>query len=107
MFVEIERIAALYAEKLAVDSGAVAIVRADDVAVTDAQCGFTSVRAVGADRAHMLHFPRPRLIRVRSARQCTDGADVDARTALIAFQMIAAVWNDFRRGPAISHTERA
>ena len=51
---EIESVAALDAEKLAVDAGVVAIVAANDLVVAHAQRGLAAVRAVRADGADVL-----------------------------------------------------
>ena len=55
----------------------------------------------------MLHLPRARLIAIGSRGQRADRADVDARPAFIAFQVIAAIRNNFGRDAAISHAQRA
>src|SRR5208283_936215 len=65
---EVESVAALDAKEIAVDPTLVAIVAADDlhsgVAAAHAQRGLAPVAAVGADRAHVVHFPRTRLVAV-------------------------------------------
>ena len=101
MIEEIERVAAFDAQELAVDAGAVAIVAADDFVVAHAQRGLAAVGAVRADGADVLHFPRPRLIAIDAAGQRAHRADIDARAALVAFQMIALIGRDLGNHAAI------
>src|ERR1039457_3677245 len=54
---EIEGVAALDAEELAVAAGAVAVVAADDFVVANAERRLTAVRAVRADGPNVLHLP--------------------------------------------------
>src|SRR5690242_20256814 len=54
MIGEIETVAALHAEKLAVNAGAVAVIAADNLVIADAQRSLASVRAMRADRANVL-----------------------------------------------------
>src|SRR5579863_9062677 len=71
--------AALGAQKFAVDSGVVAIVGAKNLVVANRERSLAAVRAMGACRAKIFHFPRSRLIAIRAAGERADGADVDAR----------------------------
>src|SRR5689334_9528541 len=54
----------------------------------------------------MLHLPGPRFVTIRAAGERPDGTDVDARAALIAVEMIAAVRNDLCLDTAISDAQR-
>src|ERR1700722_17746294 len=103
MVVEIETVAALDAQKLAVDAGMVAVIAADNVVVARSQRGLAAVRAVRANSAHMGHFPRPRLIAIRAAAERAHRADVDTRAALVAFEVIAVVRGYLRKGSAVDH----
>src|SRR5262249_51853809 len=94
------------AQKFAVDSGVVAIVAADDLAVPHTQRSLAAVRAMRTNRADVIHFPRPRLVAVHAARQSANRTDVDAHPALIAIKMIEMIGRDFRMRPAIDYAER-
>src|SRR5271169_4297902 len=59
------------------------------------------------DGTNVLHFPRPRLITVRTAGQCTDRADVDALSALVALEMVVVVGHDLRQNAAVADAQRA
>src|SRR5437868_8227504 len=98
---EVERVAALDAEKLAVNSRVVAIVAADDLIVSNAQRGLAPVRTVRANSADVLHFPRPGLIAVHPTGQRPHRTNVDAHAALVALQVIENVWNDLRSRASI------
>ncbi len=87
--------------------GAVAIVAADDLVVAHAQRGLAAVRAMRADGADVLHFPRPRLVAIDAAGERAHRADVDAHAALVAFQMIALVRRDLGNHAAVDHAQRA
>ena len=99
---EIETVAALDAQELAVDAAAVAIVAADDLVVADAQRGAAAIGAMRADGADVVHFPGPRLIAVHAAGERAHGADIDARAALVALQMIVMIGNDLGDHAAIA-----
>ena len=86
---EIERVAALDAQELAVDARAVAIVAADDHVVAHAERRLAAVRAVRADGADVVHLPGPRLVAIDAAGQRAHRADIDARAALVAFEVVA------------------
>src|SRR3954464_7705477 len=58
-----------------------------------------------ADGSDMIHLPRPRLVPVGSARECSNGTDIDASAAFVALEVIALVRNDFGRGPAVPDSE--
>src|SRR5690242_18868614 len=106
MIVEIERVAALDAKEFAVDPGAVAIVAADDVVIARAERGLAAVGAMGADRAHMRHFPRPGFVPIRSARQRAHRTNIDARPALVALEAVPVVRRDLRYYAAIDYAQR-
>src|SRR5581483_4467655 len=106
MSIEIESIAALHAQELAVHAGMVAIIRSHDFAVADAECRFTAVRTMRTDRGGMPHLTGPRLITIGSTGQRADRANIDARSAFVTFEMIAAVGHDLRSHSAIPDTQR-
>ncbi len=81
---EIEGIAALDTQELAVDARPVPVVAAYDLAVADPQRGLAAVGAMRADGADVFHLPRPRLVTIRPAGERTHRADVDAHAALVA-----------------------
>src|ERR1035437_398727 len=105
-----ESVAAPDAEENVIDPALVAIVAADDfharVATADAQCGLASVPAVGADRAHMVHFPRTRLVAVGPGSKRAHRANVDAHAALFALEMILLIRRDDRTDAAVLHAKR-
>src|SRR4051794_592196 len=105
MLIEIERVTAFYAQELAVDSGSIAVVGANDFAIANAESCFAAVRAMRANRAYMLHFPGAGLIAIGSRSQGPDRADIDTSTAFIAFQVIAAIGDNLGGHAAISHAE--
>ena len=107
MIVEIEGVAALDAQELAVDAAAVAVVAADDLVVARAQRRLAAIAAVRADGADVGHLPGTRLVAVRAAGQRADGADIDAGAALVALQVIAYVGSDLADHAAIDHAQRA
>src|ERR1041384_6065999 len=84
----------------------IAIVAPDDLFVANAQRRLAAIAAMRADGSNVVHFPRPRLVSVRSARQCADRADVDAHSALVALQMIEMIWSDLGVRAAIDHAKR-
>src|SRR5882724_1433067 len=94
MFGEIVTEAAFDAEKIAVDAAHVAIVRAKNFVIADAERGLAAVRTVCANRGDVLHFPRPRFVAIGAAGERADGADVNAHAALFALEMIFAVGDD-------------
>src|SRR5258708_25285597 len=63
---EVECVTALDAEEIAVDSTLVAVVAADDLhaalRAANAESCLAAVTTMSADRAHMVHLPRTRLI---------------------------------------------
>jgi hypothetical protein len=105
MIVEIEPVAPLDAQELAVHAGAVAVGAANDAVVANAQGGGASIRAVRADGSHVGHLPRPRFVPVGSAGERAHRANIDARAALVAFQVVALVGSDLGHHPAVDHPE--
>src|SRR5262249_47271122 len=63
------------AEELAVDAGMVAIIRAHDFVVADAQGGFAAVGAMRARLGEIFHFPGARLVAIRAAGERTHRAN--------------------------------
>ena len=107
---EIESVAALDAEEIAVDAALVAIVSAHNLhaglGAAHAQSGLASVGAVGAGRADVVHLPGTRLIAISSRSQRAHRTDVDAHAALFALQMIFFIGSDDRAHAAVLHSER-
>ena len=99
---EVEGVAALVAEEVAVDAGLVAVVAADDLAAVGggahAEGGLAAVAAVRADGGDVVHLPRARLVAIGAGGQRADGAGVDAHAALLAVDMREVVGRDARRG---------
>ena len=85
---EIERVAALDAKEIAIDSALITIVATHNlhpgVGTANTQSSFASVTAMGASCANVLHFPGTRFVAIRARGQRTHGADVDAHAALFA-----------------------
>ena len=106
VIIKIESVAALRAEKFAVDPRAVAIVAANDLVVTNAQCGFASIGTMRANGADMFHLPRPRVIAISAAGERAHRANIDALPAFVAFQMIAVIRRNQRNRAAVNHTQR-
>ena len=107
---EIEGVASLDAEKIAVDAALVAIVSAHDlnaaVAAAAAQRREATIAAVGADGADVVHLPRTRLVSVSSRGKCADRTDVDAHAAFLALEVIAIVRSDNRTLAAVLDAQR-
>src|SRR5208282_5715418 len=107
---KVKCVAALDAEEIVIDPALVAIVPAHDlhagVAAANAQRGLASVAAVGADRTHVVHLPRTRLVAVSAGGERTDRANVDAHAALFAVEAIALVRSDDRTDAAVLHAQR-
>src|SRR5271165_2773763 len=95
---EVERVAALDAEELAVDAALVAVIAAHDlharVGPPHAQRGLAAIAAMRADGADVVHLPRPRLVAVGTGGERADRADVDAHAALFALQVIFFIGRD-------------
>jgi hypothetical protein len=102
----VEAEAALGAQKIPIYTGEVAIIGAQNFVVAHAERRLAAVRAVRANCGDVAHFPRPRLVAVRAARQRAHGANVDAHAALFALEMILAVRNDRRLRAALTDAER-
>src|SRR5271155_2641879 len=98
MMVRIEGVASLDAEEVAVDAALIAIVAADDlhagVSAAHAESGLASISTVLACGGDVVHLPRAGLVTVGSAGERADGADIDALSALFAFEMITFVGSD-------------
>ncbi len=61
---------------------------------------------MGADGAHVGHFPGARLISISAGGERADGAYVDAHAALFAIEVILAVGRDDGAGAAVLDAER-
>src|SRR3954469_8302470 len=105
MFVEVEGVASFHAQKLAIHSGAIAVIGAHDLAVTNAESCLAAVRTVRTDGPDVLHLPRPGLITVGPTCQCTDGTDIDTSTTFIALEMIALVRDNLGGSAAVSNAQ--
>ncbi len=115
---EVEGVAALVAEEVAVHAGFVAVVAAHDLRAVgggaDAERGFAAIAAVGADGGDMIHLPGAGFVAVGAAGERADRAGVDAHAALLTVdvgEVIFAgrrrnVWGDHRRAAAVLDAER-
>src|ERR1700694_2456399 len=92
---KVKSVASLDAQEIAVDPTLVTVVTADDLragfAPAHAQRGLASIPAVGADRAHVVHLPRTRLVAIGARGERADRTDVDAHTALFAVEMVVLI----------------
>ena len=104
---EVERVAALDAQEVAVDAALVAVVAAENlrpaVDAAHPQGGLASVTAVGADSGNVIHFPGAGFVTVTARGQGADRAGVDAHAAFFAIQMIASVGGDDAGDSAVLH----
>src|SRR5271154_5226236 len=109
MIRKIEGVAALDAEKIPVRAALVAVVAADDlhagVGTAHAQRRLTSIPAVCADRAHMLHLPRTRLVTIRAGSERAHGTNVDAHPAFFALQVVLFIRSNNRTHAAVLHAQ--
>ena len=105
MLDEVEGVAALDAEELAVDAGLVAIVAANDFFIADAQGGSAAVGTMRTNSADVIHFPRPGLVAIGSAGERAYGANVDAGPAFVALQMVVHVGDDVGDNAAVAHAQ--
>src|ERR1019366_6213569 len=107
---EVEGVAPLDAEEVAIDAALVAVVAAHDlharVGAAGPPRGFATVAAVGADGAHVLHLPGTRLVTISTRGERADRADVNAHAALFALQMILLVGRNNRAGTAVLNPPR-
>jgi hypothetical protein len=103
---EVKSEAALGAQEFAVDSRMVAIIRAQDFVVANAQGRFAPVRAVRAGIADVGHLPGSRQIAVGAARERAHRADIDASPAFLASEPARFVGQDDRRDSARADAER-
>src|SRR5271166_532659 len=110
MIRKIKTVSPLDAEEIPVRAALVAIVPANNfhprIRASHAQSRLAPVSAVGADRAHMLHLPWPRLVAIRAGSQCPHRADVDAHPALFALQMIFLIRRNDRTHATVLHSQR-
>ena len=95
---EIERIAALDAQEVAVDAAFIAVVSANDfralIGLARTQSRGAAVTTVGAHGSCVVHLPRTRLVAVRAGGQRTDRTGIDAHTALLTLQMVLPIGSD-------------
>ena len=107
---EIESVAALDAEEIAVDAALVAIVSPHDLhaalGAAHAESGLASVGAMGASGAYVVHLPGTRLIAISSRRECAHRTDVYAHAAFFALQVIFFIRCDDRAHAAVLNTQR-
>src|SRR5947209_18540372 len=110
MIGEIECVSPLNTKEVTVDPALVAIVAADDlhsgIGSPHAESGLTSIAAMRACGANVLHFPRPRFVAIGTRGQSANGADVDTHAALFALEVIFFVGNDGRDDAAIIDAQR-
>src|SRR3989442_8601125 len=107
MVVEIECVAALDTEKLAIDAGVIAIVTANNLVIADAEGGFTAGRTMRADGSDVLHFPGAGFRSIGAAGPRANGGDIATHAAPVAHQIIPLVRGDFRDSSPVDDTERA
>ena len=67
MMIEIERVAALYAQELFIDATAIAIIGAYNFIATGAQRSLATIATMSANGTGVLHFPRASFITVGTA----------------------------------------
>ena len=107
MMVEVESVAALHAQELAVQTGAVPVIPANNFVIPNTQRRLAAIGTMRANRADVLHFPRPRLVAIRATGQRAHRADIDTRTALVALKMIPVRRRNFRRNATVHNPQRA
>src|SRR5580704_6497218 len=61
---------------------------------------------MGADRAHVVHFPGTRLVAVGAGGERTDRTDVDAHAALFTVEMVFLIGRDHGTDAAVLDAER-
>ena len=92
MLGEVEGVASLDAQEIAVDAALVAIVAAHNLhagfGAAYAQRRLAAVAAMRADGADVIHLPGTRLVTIGADGERADRAYVDAHAALFALQMI-------------------
>src|SRR5690348_4244410 len=84
----------------------IAVIRAKDLIVPYRKRRLAAIRAVPADRAEILHLPRPRLVAVSPAGQRAYGADVNAHATFFAGKLAIVVRDDDGMYSARAHAER-
>ena len=114
---EVEGVATLIAEEVAVDAGLVAVVATDNFRAfgdrADAEGGLASIAAMGADGGYVVHLPGPRFIAVGAGGEGADGAGVDAHATLLAIEIGEVfrrklrrnVWGDDGRAATVLNAE--
>lgn len=114
---EVEGVAALVAEEVAVHAGLVAVVAANDLgAVGDgahAEGGLAAVAAVRADGGDVVHLPGAGLVAIGAAGERAHRAGIDAHAALLAVEvgqvfrrkLSGDVRSDDRRAAAVLDAE--
>src|SRR4029079_19382295 len=95
---KVESVAALDAEKIAVDATLVAIVSAHDFhagfRAAHAQRGLAPVGAMGAGGADVVHLPGTRLITISSGSQRAHWTNIYAHAAFFALQVVFLIGCD-------------
>ena len=66
----------------------------------------SDVPAMRADGAHIVHFPRTRLVAICSGSKRADRTNIDAHAAFFAFEMVVLVGRDDRTDATVLHAER-
>src|SRR5690349_6001830 len=100
--VEIEGVSTLQAKEFAIQARTIAVICADDLAISHAERRFAAIRAVSANGADVLHFPGPGFISIGTGRERADRTNVNTGAAFITLQVVAAIRYDLGRDPAIS-----
>src|SRR6185437_16870172 len=74
--------------------------------LAQAERDFAAVRAMGADRGDVIHFPGAGLVSISTAGERAYGANIDAHAALFAVELIAVVGHDGRSDAAVADAQR-
>src|SRR5437667_2456151 len=110
MIGEVESIAPLDAEEVAIHAALITIVAANDfhacVGPANPQRGLAAIRTMRAGRADVLHFPRACLVAIRARGQRAHRTNINAHSALFAIEVVLLVRHDSRTGAAVLNSER-
>src|SRR5882672_2328944 len=96
MLGKIETKAALYAQKILIEAGKVAVVGAQYFVIAHAQGRFAAVRAMCAHGGYIRQLPGPRFVAIGAARESADRTNIDAHAALFAVEVVLPIRDDHR-----------
>src|SRR5207302_9043279 len=109
MIGEVENIAPLDADEVAIHAALITIVAANDfhacVGPANPQRGLAAIRTMRAGRADVLHFPRACLVAIRARGQRAYRTNINAHAALFAIEVVLHVRHDSRTGAAVLNSE--